>query len=320
MAANDERSIRLLNLVTALQQTSRPLTAEEIRDRVPGYTATEYESFRRTFERDKDDLRSLGIVIEVGEALNGDTGTSGYRIRRDQHELDDPELNESELASLVAATQLVRLSGADPADSTDGMRKLGGFGTSAATQGGSVVVVEVPEHLVAVLDAVLEQRVISLTYRGRQRSVEGDGIRFQRGHWYLLGREHPAADDRTYRVDRIEAISTGEPGAYERRVEPRRVQMRPWEYGDGERHEVTVLLDEVAAQTVAAEDPDLELTPVEPGQDTGVATMTLSVADELRLFRYLAAFLDRVELIGPADVRARFVGWLEAIADGETHH
>ena len=50
---------RLLNLSAALLAAERPLTAAEIRRRVPGYPE-ERASFRRTFERDKDDLRELG--------------------------------------------------------------------------------------------------------------------------------------------------------------------------------------------------------------------------------------------------------------------
>ena len=55
---------RLLNLTAALLHTSRPLTAEEIRERVPGYPDN-LVAFRRTFERDKDDLREMGIPLAV---------------------------------------------------------------------------------------------------------------------------------------------------------------------------------------------------------------------------------------------------------------
>ncbi len=56
---------RLLNIVAALQASSVPLTAEEIRERVPGYESHSDDTFRRTFERDKDELRQAGVPVET---------------------------------------------------------------------------------------------------------------------------------------------------------------------------------------------------------------------------------------------------------------
>ncbi|MEK9999630.1 MAG: hypothetical protein VW623_05935, partial [Acidimicrobiaceae bacterium] len=55
---------RLLNLTAALLHAEIPLTAEELRDRVGGYPDTK-ATFRRAFERDKDDLRSMGMPLRV---------------------------------------------------------------------------------------------------------------------------------------------------------------------------------------------------------------------------------------------------------------
>ena len=62
---------RLLDFVALLLETERPLTRHEIRDALPpGAYAEDDESFRRTFERDKDELRELGLPI-VWEAVAG---------------------------------------------------------------------------------------------------------------------------------------------------------------------------------------------------------------------------------------------------------
>ena len=55
---------RLVNLSAALLAADRALTAEELRERVPGYP-DEKSSFRRQFERDKDALRELGIPLQT---------------------------------------------------------------------------------------------------------------------------------------------------------------------------------------------------------------------------------------------------------------
>ena len=60
---------RLLNLVSALLDAEKPLSRQSIRERIPGAYSENDESFRRTFERDKDELRALGIPIPMFTVL-----------------------------------------------------------------------------------------------------------------------------------------------------------------------------------------------------------------------------------------------------------
>ena len=58
---------RLVNLVIALLSTRGFITADKIRSTVAGYSDTPTaEAFSRMFERDKTELRTLGLEIEVG--------------------------------------------------------------------------------------------------------------------------------------------------------------------------------------------------------------------------------------------------------------
>lgn len=72
---------RLLNLFFVLLNTKRPISRNDIRQKVSGYENCESDSsFERMFERDKDELRSTGIKIET---LSMDTlfeDELGYRI------------------------------------------------------------------------------------------------------------------------------------------------------------------------------------------------------------------------------------------------
>ena len=72
---------RLLNLFFVLLNTKRPISRNDIRQKVSGYENCESDSsFERMFERDKDELRSTGIKIETlsMDALFDDE--LGYRI------------------------------------------------------------------------------------------------------------------------------------------------------------------------------------------------------------------------------------------------
>lgn len=113
---------RLLNLTAELLNTARPITAEEIRRRMGGAYPEALDSFRRTFERDKADLRSIGVPIRSSPAPDIDPPVEGYRIRRDEYAGRNLGLAPDELAALHLAANLVRLEGGVG----DAFTKLGG--------------------------------------------------------------------------------------------------------------------------------------------------------------------------------------------------
>lgn len=76
---------RLMNLALCLLGTRRPLSKRELRGSIEAYLeAGSDDAFNRMFERDKDDLRELGLIIETVENLDGETG---YLARRDSNRL-----------------------------------------------------------------------------------------------------------------------------------------------------------------------------------------------------------------------------------------
>src|SRR5438270_3713430 len=124
-----DRLERLTNLVAVLLETGRPLTLEEIVERVPGYPA-ERESYRRQFERDKATLREIGVPISL-ESLYAFDQETGYRIHRADYELPPLDLTDDERVALHLAVTAVRLEGGAGAPSAaagrDALLKLGGI-------------------------------------------------------------------------------------------------------------------------------------------------------------------------------------------------
>ena len=107
----------------------RPLTLEEIVERVPGYPA-ERESYRRQFERDKATLREIGCPSRSRRSTPS-TRRSGYRIHRADYELPALDLTDDERVALHLAVTAVRLEagsvGSRPAlPAGDALLKLGG--------------------------------------------------------------------------------------------------------------------------------------------------------------------------------------------------
>jgi len=104
------RAERLVNLVICLLSTRQYLSAERIRDAVPGYEAADGskatdEAFKRMFERDKAELRERGIPLETGRNSHFDS-EDGYRIRRGDYELPPIEFDAAEAAAVGLAARL----------------------------------------------------------------------------------------------------------------------------------------------------------------------------------------------------------------------
>ena len=100
-SAAQVKTERLLNLVLVLLYTRRPLSKAQIRQLVPQYgQSASSEAFERMFERDKDELRELGIplVTEDIDPLHEDE--PGYRIHQREYALPDISFEPDELAVL----------------------------------------------------------------------------------------------------------------------------------------------------------------------------------------------------------------------------
>ena len=162
---------RILTLTATLLEATRPLSAEELREKIPGYPENK-ASFRRQFERDKDDLREMGIPLTMAEVPGTDPPKQGYRIRREDYYLRDPGFTADELAAVHLATSLVRL---DTARGVEGLLKLEGVadepavGVAGGGSGGDALA-DLPgdPNLARAFSAVVERRPLTFTYRGRE--------------------------------------------------------------------------------------------------------------------------------------------------------
>src|ERR1700710_1772826 len=85
------------------------------------------EACEKMFERDKDELRSLGVPIEVGQMDAFFDDEPGYRIRPDEFALPDISLTADEATVIGLATKVwqhARLAEA----TTEAVRKLTALG------------------------------------------------------------------------------------------------------------------------------------------------------------------------------------------------
>ncbi len=221
-AVSAKKTERLLNLVICLLATRRFLSVQNIRGAVPGYEQDTEESFRRMFERDKEELRELGIPLETGTDSAVHDDEPGYRIARRDYELPEITLEPDEAAALGLAARLWQsapLAGA----SGSALLKLQAAGVTAPAAPAALEprVGASEPAFEGCLQAVRDGRALRFTYRAaggaapQERSVEPWGVVSWRGRWYLVGRDVDRAAERVFRMSRIvgDVAATGEPGA-----------------------------------------------------------------------------------------------------------
>jgi proteasome accessory factor B len=309
-----DRLERLTNLVAVLLETRRPLTLEEIVERVPGYPA-ERESYRRQFERDKSTLREIGVPIAL-EALYAFDQETGYRIHREDYELPPLDLTDDERVALHLAVTAVRLEGgageADGGAGREALLKLGGFEGTAATT--LAALPDVPA-LPALFDAYRRRARVTFTYRNDTRRLDPYGILFRNGHWYAVGFDPDREAIRAFRADRIESgIEPGPTGAFERPegFDPASaLRDEPWRFGDEAPAEALVLVSPTQAGWVEA---DLGSKAVAERRDDGSVVVRMAVTNREAFRSFVLGLLDHAEVLAPPELRADMVAWLTALA------
>ena len=217
-----KKTERLLNLVICLLATRRFLTVQQIRAAVPGYDQDTEDSFRRMFERDKDELRELGIPLETGTNSAAHDDEPGYRIARRDYELPEISLEPDEAAALGLAARLWQ--SAPLADATaSALLKLRAAGVEAPSAPALLeprVAASEPAFS-RCWEAVRDGRAVRFSYRAGGRSapearhVEPWSVVSWRGRWYLVGHDVVRGAQRVFRLSRVvgEVALEGEPGA-----------------------------------------------------------------------------------------------------------
>ncbi|MEZ0094718.1 helix-turn-helix transcriptional regulator [Streptacidiphilus sp. EB129] len=313
------KSERLMNLALCLMNTKRPLSKRELRDSIEAYreaaeTSSE-DSFNRMFERDKDDLRELGLVIDVDEnALDGELG---YLARADRNRLPEISLDAEEAAALSLAAgvwQQARLAGA-ASGALHKLRAAGALADQPPTH--SALEPRIPAREAAfepLLAAARDRRPVTFAYRKsgapqpEPRSVEPWALECWHGHWYLAGWDRDRKDVRVFRLSRITGRVKARNDAFSAQV-PDHVDVRQHVArfaGEGATATARIRLRRGAAfplrtRALGSEPFDADWDELEIPFGHGLAAE-------------LTEFGADVLVLGPAELRADVIARLRAVA------
>lgn len=304
---------RLLNLTAALLDTTRPLTAEEIRVRVPGYPEQKV-SFRRAFERDKDDLREMGIPVELETIPGSSPPIEGYRVRRERYELADPGLAPDELAALHLAASAVRFAGSSETSGSTAVWKLGGVVEPLGVEAPPVAL-DADERLVTLFEAIATRQRVGFRYRDVDRQVDPYRLEYRIGHWYLHGRDHVREEERRYRVDRIagDVTTIDAPGAFDppRESGDDGSSVEPWSLPTAPPVVARLLVDPDQAPSAVQQ---VGADRVEEQRADGSVVLRMAVTNPDGFRSFALGFLDHAEVLEPPELRQDLVDWLAELA------
>ena len=313
---------RLLGLVVCLLSTRRYLTADQIRQAVPGYPEQD-ELFKRMFERDKEDLRELGVPLETGLNHPFDDDP-GYRIRQQAYELPELRLEADEAAVLGLAARVWQRAALEGA-AAGALLKLRAAGMEAGDENPGPQGIEPRLHttepaFAPLWEAVRDRRPVTFSYRAagrsepQRRELEPWGVMNRHGRWYVAGRDRSRDATRVFRLGRIAGAVKfcGPPGSV---TVPDgtdvRELVRDWDSAPAREH--TALLRVRSGAGVGLRQHAVSVRLDETGPP-GWDLVTTRFADVASFAEYAAWFGPDVVVLDPPDLReamiARFKGVL----------
>ncbi len=332
MRAGDPKVLKLerqLNLVSYLLSARAPVPFSDIRGRVVGYDDdASPDAVEKRFDRDKADLRAIGVKIEyVASDLFGRAGyvidPRGYFLRETKLEPEDAMLLAVLQRTLgVVDDNLGRNLKSALAKLTIDSQLPEPLRTSVAEQ--HLLTLGRPEHdpgrqHVALFgEAVGRRRKVVFDYhtvdanRTEKRTVHPYGLGLVEGNWHLVAFDEtrkPKGAVRRFRLDRIRgkvAFADKQEDAYELPQDfdiSRYVEQEEFEMGEGAEVKVMVELDEVATWLMARRRRGAgELKILKDGR----GQLRLAIRNEEGFFRWLAEFGQHARIATPKRLAVAF--------------
>ena len=299
---------RTLNLLAELLNAESPKTAAELKARV-GMYPDDLAAFRRTFDRDKNALRDMGVQLELTMVPGTNPPVEGYFIDKSGYYLDELNLTEEEVTALNFAIASIDIL--DGLTEGEAMRKLGGYEESETS---NILKVENRDvgDVSELFDSIARRRKISFMYGNKNRNVEPWRLEFTNGRWYLTGRNIPEYKTKTFRVDKIADLeSENNDEAYDIPANPPRVNLKPWSYGDEQAIKTTIRIDsDLLDWARTSLEIDIEI------EQSGSGVATIEVNNREAFFARLTLLLDHAEIITPDEMRNGYLAYIGKYIEG----
>ncbi len=294
---------RLLNLIIALTHARVRMTRAQIRATVVGYEPPDARltpdearkreaAFERMFERDKDELRRMGIPLRtVVDPTHGDE--IGYKIDASDAAMPGIDFTAAEAATLALAAEYWQGATLGP-DAHQGLTKIASASSVAPrtplTLGAKAS--STSDATATIVDARARRMAVTFDYTSASaghstRTVEPWQIILRAGAEYLYAFDRDRSEPRTFRLGRIHGSvrTVGGEGAY---VIPDPLPEPSW--GDtGASHTAVIGLRPESGHAIrrrgtsTGADGDWDLVEVQYHHADAIAAEVLSLAGRARV-------------------------------------
>jgi proteasome accessory factor B len=313
----ESKTERLLQVVLCLTRSRRFVTRDQLRTAIPDYASTTSdEAFERMFERDKNELRELGIPLETG-AAGGLEDEPGYRIDRDTYGLPPLMLTREEMTAVALAARVWREQGPASA-AARALLKVGADGTDIDPTDLPAIEPRLSGGEAAfepLTSAVTARRPVRFGYRTTrdphlaERHLQPWGVVSQRGRWYVVGHDTDRDAVRVFRLSRIEGpvSADGKPDAYEVPADAD-LRARVSTFADtGPASTARMVVRAGAGHGLRRRAAEIE--PLDRDRDR----VTVTYRDPGALAEEVASYGSAVLVESPPELRAAVIGRLEAV-------
>lgn len=308
---------RLMNLAICLLSTKRFVSKEDIRAHVSGYQDQSDQAFERMFERDKEELRSLGVPIETGSNDVFFDDEYGYRVTPGG--LLPPVEFDADEAALVGLAARAWHEASITSATQSALAKLRAVGVEVDAERlpGLHPVMTTREPGFGVWFRAILQRIrVTFDYAARgTRTVEPWGLTHHRGRWYVSGRDVDKDELRTFRLSRIngEPRTKGRAGAFTVPEGTDVHQLARALDPEPDTHRATVAVRPGRAAALRRRG---ELLPDHPGPD-GFEVYGVGYASGPALVGEIAGYGSDVVVLEPVELRRDVIAHLQAWAGGD---
>jgi proteasome accessory factor B len=308
---------RLFSLILALVSSREGLTKNEILKTVRGYSDI-YDfngntSLDKMFERDKDEIRSMGVIIDTLELPEeeGQTHNIRYSISRRNYDFpEDVSFSSDELTLLNVAANAWREASLS-SDSRHALTKIKSLGVSANDPliGVAPQIRTNDRAFAAIEDALENELILTFNYlkpgqsKPQMRTASPLAVLNWGGLWYVLAYDFDAQSERTFLLKRIVSVPARVPQRTHRRDSENYAQR------------LQVELEELTKQNTAVislkpgSDAQLRLTS-KYGFDSSDTSLSFGFSDVELLADDLVVFGGQITVISPDSLvgalRSRF--------------
>lgn len=304
---------RQVNLVFLLMKHKRGITRAQIRENISDYRAATTEaSFERMFERDKQEIKALGFMLENYQDPFAGSDEIYYKINEDESLIDASKLSlEEKILFQIARNYIYETT----LESSSALIKLETIPTLPEIKIGENLISKRNGRLIKILEAIDQNKALEFDYKGvadsdySKRKIYPYRLIIWNNRQYLVGFSPEVESFRTFRLDRFgEQLEIGEIFFVDVDFD---ITAEFHDFVERVRNEIECKIRFKRAELIQFPDS----VAVKSNWQDNVLTLSCIHSDEDKLYYYLLSALENIETIDPPEFKLQFIEYLEKVQD-----